>query len=225
MRLSRSRHRTATGSLQTNGRWGNFSAPHVNQRRPANIFGWSGVVSFTVLRWNGDAELFGEPASKPESIMFIILAAVRLALECHDLIMIGVFADCEQPGLNAPFLYGFRAFLRIRQVTLSNKCSPDTAGLDGSRVWCGRDCCGDRYRHHNAGRLRDRQACIASRQVEYSFLVPPRSDQVRLHHNPRTSCGAQQWYWCGCFGSLRSKQVFSNRFAFCLGQLPSLLAL
>ena len=49
MRLSRSRHRTATGSLQTNGRWGNFSAPRVNQRRPANIFGWSGVVSFTVI--------------------------------------------------------------------------------------------------------------------------------------------------------------------------------
>jgi hypothetical protein len=48
MRLSRSRHRTAPGSLQTNGRWGNFSAPRVNQRRPANIFGWSGVVSFTV---------------------------------------------------------------------------------------------------------------------------------------------------------------------------------
>ena len=45
---SRSRHRTAPGSLQTNGRWGNFSAPRVNQRRPANIFGWSGVVSFTV---------------------------------------------------------------------------------------------------------------------------------------------------------------------------------
>ena len=37
--MSRTCHRTLMCSPQTNWRWGNFRAPRVNQRRPANIFG------------------------------------------------------------------------------------------------------------------------------------------------------------------------------------------